>query len=553
MNAIRPRSRAALSLGHPHVLERRLGDLLLTGLTALIPAVTALVVTIALPHVSLPFMLLILAGALAVIALIVSDRLELTVTMIVIYLGLLDGPAKLFSSNREVSASIQDVIILAVCVGAILRLTVRRERITLPALSGWVIAWVGLVVLNAFNPRTEGILHILGGFRQQLQYVPFFFFGYVLMRSKRRFRQLFLIVGVITLANGIVAAYQTTLSPAQLASWGPGYHNLIYSPGTGTGRVYFSEGEARVRPPGLGSEAGGSGAIGHVALPMCLALLVIARRRRWLAALFALGAIMAVVVGLGRLQLIGAALGVIAFAGLATLAGRHFTRTMGALLAIVVLAIPVGAVVASSLRSGTFKRYESINTSSETTLHKEAAWSKIPKYVAASPFGFGLGNSGSVGGFGGRSNNLLEGHGLTSETEYNVLVKELGLPGLILWPLLAIYVSLLIITRMRKIGDGELAICLAGTLAAFIPLPIEGSSGFISGGAASGAYYWFAIGVVGYWFVGPGRLLARGKLGDDDPAAEAATSADGRGESGRRAPALGTASLGGDNASPAAV
>ena len=57
--------------------------------------------------------------------------------------------------------------------------------------------------------------------------------------------------------------------------------------------------------------------------------------------------------------------------------------------------------------------------------------------------------------------------------------------------------------------DGELAICLAGALAAFIPLPIEGSTGFISGGAAGGAYYWFAIGVVAYWFAGPGRAMSR--------------------------------------------
>jgi hypothetical protein len=117
-----------------------------------------------------------------------------------------------------------------------------------------------------------------------------------------------------------------------------------------------------------------------------------------------------------------------------------------------------------------------------------------------------LGNSGSISGFGGSANtNLLEGHGLTSETEYNVLVKELGLPGLILWPLLSIFVSVMIVRRMRRIRDGELAICLAGALAAFIPLPIEGSTGFISGGAASGAYFWFAIGIVAYWFAGPGR------------------------------------------------
>ena len=67
------------------------------------------------------------------------------------------------------------------------------------------------------------------------------------MRSKRRFRQLFVIVGVMALANGVVAAYQTELSPGQLASWGPGYKELIKPTNAGTGRIYFSEGEAAAR------------------------------------------------------------------------------------------------------------------------------------------------------------------------------------------------------------------------------------------------------------------------------------------------------------------
>ena len=39
-------------------------------------------------------------------------------------------------------------------------------------------------LVEAFNPSTHGILKILGGFRQQLEWIPFFFFGYVVMRSK---------------------------------------------------------------------------------------------------------------------------------------------------------------------------------------------------------------------------------------------------------------------------------------------------------------------------------------------------------------------------------
>ncbi len=495
--------------GHPLVLERRLKDVLLLGLSALVPAACALAVTLAFPTASLLLVLGGIAAALGIVALVMCSRLEVTVAVLVLYLGLLNGPVKLLLPARQVTASVQDVIILAVCLGAVMRMAVQRQRVHFPALSGWVLAWVVLVVVNAFNPRTEGILHVLGGFRQQLEFVPFFFFGYVLMRSKRRFRQLFIIVGVIALANGAVAAYQTKLTPDQLASWGPGYQALIHPEGTqGSGRTYSVEGEGRVRPPGLGSEAGFSGAFGHIALPMCLALLAISRRRKWVAALLCVGTTVAVVVGLGRLPLIGAGLGVLAFAGLAALAGRRFTRAMGALLAIVVLAIPAGALLVSALNKGTFQRYERIGINSETALHKESAWNKIPKYVATSPLGFGLGNSGAVSGFGGHSNNLIEGHGLTSESEYNVLVKELGAPGLVLWPVLTIYVVALVARRMRGIRDGDLALCLAGTIAALAPFPIEGFSGFISASTASGPYFWFAIGVAAYWFVGPGRAQA---------------------------------------------
>lgn len=523
MSAIRQRLDAAPGLVHPAVLERRLSDLAVTGLTALVPAGLALLITVGFPSITLPAALAVIAGAIGLVALVMCSRLEITVTGILLYLLLIDGPVKMLTSQREETRLLADAVILAVCIGAGMRIVVQRQRIVLPPLSGWVIAWVALVVVNAFNPKTQGILAVLGGFSQLLQFVPFFFFGFVLMRSKRRFRQLFIIVGVAATASGLVAAYQTTLTPSQLSSWGPGYQMLIH-PEHGTGRVYFSEGEARVRPPGLGSEAGSSGGLGHVALPMCLALVAITRgRKKWIALLLALGSMMAVVVGLGRLQLIGAALGVVAFTGLAALAGRHFSRTVGAMLAIVVLAIPVGALLVSSLHSGTFKRYESINGSSQTVFHKENAYSKVPEYVAGSPLGYGLGNSGSVSGLGGAKNtDLLEGHGLTSETEYNVLVKELGAPGLILWPLIVIYVSLLIVRRIRSIRDPELAVCLAGALASFPPLIIEGSSGFVSGSLAGGAFYWFALGVAAYWLVDRARLIPNAMRGRPDASAAAA-------------------------------
>ena len=43
------------------------------------------------------------------------------------------------------------------------------------------------MLVEAANPDTNGIAKIFGGFRQQFEWIPFFFFGYLVMRSKERF------------------------------------------------------------------------------------------------------------------------------------------------------------------------------------------------------------------------------------------------------------------------------------------------------------------------------------------------------------------------------
>ncbi len=514
---------------HPVVFDRRLSDLATVALAGLVPAAVALGLTVALPHTSVFVVLGAIAAALLVVVLIVNSRLEVTVLLLAIYLGLLDGPIKLGIGRSEATAAVRNVLIVAICLGALLRLFARREPVKLPPLTGWVLAFLAIVLLNAFNPKTQGVLHALGGFRQQLQWVPFFFFGYLLFRSKRRLRQLFVIVGVIGLANGAVAAYQTTLSPPQLANWGPGYRALFQPTTVGKkgsiARTYSSEGEARVRPLGLGSDSGFSGGVGVIALPCSLALLATWRsRRRWIAAVLALGALVAVATGLGRLQVVGAVLGVFAFAGLASLAGRNVTRALGAVLVIVALAIPLGSLFVSAVGGGTFKRYESISpgqASSTVPEHKSSAWEKIPEFLGKAPFGVGLGTVGAAGGFGGRVTELVEGHTVSAETQYNVVADELGAPGLILWVALTIFVIATVVAGMRGVGDGELAVMLAGAFAPFVALTLEGFSGPFITSTAAGPYFWMAIGIVAYWFAGPGRRRLGARIPRRRPAPEA--------------------------------
>lgn len=515
-SALRPLS--AAGVGHPAVRSRRLRDVTAIGLAGAISSLAALGIIVATPDASVANIVLVLAaiiGVVGVVALAASSRLEVTVTMLTLFLLLILGPVKLGLGGGELSHGVDDVLIAAISLGALMRLVVRRQPLKLPPLSGWVLAFAATVALEAFNPDTGGMLKVLGGFRQQLQFVPFFFFGYVLIRSKRRFRQLFLLVGVCALANGVVASYQTTLSPAQLARWGPGYRLLFQPSSLGKNpagaRTYSSEGEARARPLGLGPDSGFSGGVGLIALPFCLALLATWRsRRRWVAAVLALGAMAGVVTGLGRLQVVGAVIALIAFAALARVGGRRFGRAFVAVLTVAALAVPLGVAFISVLPSGTFTRYRSFEKDSPTQLatHKSAAWTKIPHFIARAPFGIGLGTVGSVGRFGGLSTLQEEGRGAGSETQYNFIVDELGAPGLLVYIALLVSMVTLVVRGLRRVRDSELATMLAGLFAPFIALIFMGFSGPLSTSDALGPYFWFAIGVVAYWLAGPGRARA---------------------------------------------
>jgi hypothetical protein len=500
---------------HPAVVNSRVRELALLGASVVVPLALALGLSIAVPNPNLGLTLALMVGAIGVIALMVSPRYEVTVTVVMLYLGLLDGPVKLGIGGHETVSAVRDVLIGAVCVGAILRLLVNRQRLLLPTMSLWVLAYVAVVFGEAFNPHTDGILKSLGGFRQLLEWVPFFFFGYGLVRTKQRLRRLFLVLGVIALANGVTSAYQSRLSPQQLASWGPGYMELALGAKGLGGRTFKSEGVAHVRPPGLGSDAGFAGGMGVIALPATLALLASGRRRRrWALMLLCLGALVAVATGLGRLQLIGAVVAVASFAGLSLAGGGRVARRLVTLVSVVILAIPVGAALVSVVGSGEFSRYESIATG-EHNDNKLPGLTRIPNQLSKAPFGVGLGVAGAASGFGGKAtgaSTALETRTADAETQYNFLADEVGLLGLLVWVGLTIRLLTLAIPAVRRIRDTELLLGLAALTGSFIAITVMGIYGPTLTSAALGAYFWGFAGVATYWFAGPGRAYQEGGM-----------------------------------------
>jgi O-antigen ligase len=266
-----------------------------------------------------------------------------------------------------------------------------------------------------------------------------------------------------------------------------------------------------VRPPGLGKDAGFAGGVGLLALPCTLALLATGgRRKRRVAVLLCLGSLLAVVTGLGRLQVVGAVFAMIAFALLSASAGRRMRRPLTALFAILVLAVPLGAILVSVEAPGTFDRYAEIAPGNAVSAKdkKTSELTRLPHLLSVAPFGVGLASAGAAAGFGGRVTGQIEGHGVGSETQYNFIADEVGLPGLLLWAGLLLNLILLAARRLRHIADVELRIDLAGVFAVLVSLLLIGISGPVMGSAALGSFFWFTAGVGSYWFLGPGRAAA---------------------------------------------
>ncbi len=505
---------------HPALLGRRVHDLLATLLAGLIALAIALAIMIAVPHPTPGLVIGLMAGSLALIALVTSTRYETSLTIVVLYLGLLDGPVKLLTASSYASA-IRDVLIFAIVIGMLARLSVSKERVTMPPLSGLVVLFVCAVLVQAANPHTHGVLKIVGGFRQQLEWVPFFFFGYMFMRTKRDFRRLFLILGVIALANGLVGAYQSRLSPSSLGSWGPGYNSRIAGGGGVSGRTYSVEGVSRPRAPALGSDSGFGGGIGVLALPGLLALLsvpTLVRRRRWVIMLMMAGALLGIATSASRSSIVIAIIALLSYAGLSMISGLRVGRPLLGILAIAAVAAIVASVLISADGAGIFHRQETLSSQGPETgeaATKVAHFSQLPADIAGAPFGIGLGTGGSAGGFGGKQQKVqIEGSGPSGEGAFNLVELEVGAPGLLLWAALTASVIWLAVTRLRQIENREMRTYLVAVMAGFLAFTADGFAGPTLAVSPAGTFLWFAAGVAAYWFAGPGfkrqRVAVRG-------------------------------------------
>ncbi|MFI5008811.1 MAG: hypothetical protein ACHQDY_00885 [Solirubrobacterales bacterium] len=440
----------------------------------------------------------VVVGALLLVWLFFTERHDLALVALLLYLGLLDGYLKLRTDSSTVTL-VRDALLYAIVLGVVGRRVLRRQPLVLPPLSGWVLLYTGVVAVQVLNPGNASIGHALASLRPHLEFVPLFFLGYAELRSAKRLRVLCVLLVLVAAANGVVGYVQFRLTPAQLAAWGPGYAARVYGTGPVSGRTFTdSSGVVHTRPFGLGADAGDGGLVGMLALAPALALIGLGRRvaARRLVLLLMAGVLLAIVTSQGRADVLASVAAVLAFLAMAS-AARRLVPSLVSMAAGGLMLFLVLSTLAGAAPSGLFDRYRTISPASLTATASSSRGSSLdllPGYVTRFPLGAGLGSTGPAALIAGAAHTGLDG-----ETEFNFLIVELGLAGLVLFVAFNARLMLRALTRIRTVPDPEARILLAGLAAGLFGIAATYFAGPSSSASPVAPFFWLTAGVLSYW------------------------------------------------------
>jgi hypothetical protein len=439
-----------------------------------------------------------------------SERYEVTLAVLLLYLGLLDGAVKL-ASGSSVATLGRDLLLYAIVAGATVRMVLRKTPVTLPVFTGFVLAWVAVCLMQVANPANVSLVHAVTSLRQHIEFVPLFFFGYLVLRSKRRLGGLLLLLVIVAALNGIANVIETGLTPNQIASWGPGYARFALGTAESVSRTFTTAaGVVKVRPLGLGGEDGFGGLLCMIALPAAIALLWNVRRAAklsWLLVPAAGLVLVGIVSSQERVVVVGSVVVCGVFLGL-TLTSR---RLIGAVSVAILVGFAAYFIGASFLASNA-NRYASITPNrlvSSISSSRGISLATMPTYFTEYPLGAGLGSVGPAAGsgFGTPAATSLNG-----ENEINFLLVETGIPGL----LVMIAFTLVVIRAglaLRRVRDPELQRSLMALTAVLIALLVIWFDAPVTADSPSAPFIWMSAGCLAYWYaeLRSGRLPTRAR------------------------------------------
>ena len=426
-------------------------------------------------------------------------RYEYSLAVLALYLGLLDGFLKLKLDNQAAVLG-RDVLFYAIVAGALARFAVSGRRVSWPPMSGWLLALLVVVLVQLWNPGNGSWAHSVSALRPHLEWLPLFFFGYVAMRSNRRLRGFLAVLLVVGAVNGAVSLVQYNLTADQFAAWGPGYAAKVTGEGGSVSPRTFSdaEGNSRIRPFGLGSDIPFGGICGLIGLSAGIGLIAASRPQAILvvAPLLAMN-VVAIVTSQSRTVIVSAAVLLIGFALLTTVSRQRATRIIAMAVGLAVV-VTIGLALINS--SKTTNRYANIAPDRAVgTVIKErrGTYSDLPRLLAHFPFGAGIGTVGPAAAeFGGPGNK-----GLSGESQFNFLLLEVGIPGLIVFTLFQLRVVGLALRRLRRVEDPQSRLLLAACAAPLIGFVANWITGVTTVSTPNSPYFYFIAGVLAWWLI----------------------------------------------------
>jgi O-antigen ligase len=346
-------------------------------------------------------------------------------------------------------------------------------------------------------------MYSIAASRSHLEWLPLFFIAYVVMRDRRTLQAALLVLVLVTCVNGVVGFAQFRLSPAELSSWGPGYATAIAGTGGQSKRVYFDEQQdAQTRPFALGGDIGYGGYLAMLAIPALLALHATrSLPRPWMIVPLALGVTLALVTSQARSAIVGAVVSLVAYLFL-TVRLRRLSRSALAFLVMAALAFGVVFMFASnSSNNDRFIRYETLAPGKIfDTLYDYRYYSfgLFPEYFGDYPLGAGLGSAGPAVALAVGGEPPIVGS-LDAENQFNYLVIELGIPGLMLFFTFSVWLVFLTVFRIRKVRPPDVALMVAAVAAPLFALLASWIGFQVTAKTATAPYLWFAAGVLAYW------------------------------------------------------
>lgn len=422
---------------------------------------------------------------LTVCGLILLD-LDVAVMLFFAYVTF-EGMLKLMSNYATMYYVAREAILVIIFLRWVLGEMVRgRREGAVPPATIPMALFLMVCLVQFANPYSMGLFASIVALRLHVTPMALYFIAPSLVRTRgdvSRFMHFFLVLGVLA---SLFTVWQSRQSRSEIEQYGEPYKQLA-------GKYYWedSAGEFQVRPFGVSSLGGGSGAFGQILLPIALGVLL--GGRPLLRKIAVAGGILLLVTCV-YLSVIRSAVMITIFEVTLLLLVLIMAEKGRPILRACLLAVLLGGgimLIARHSDAALLRRYRAAGGDPVQSFWTERGKSFLTAwdYAQSVPWGIGLGRVSGAGRF--LKSALPTPVPVWTENYLSAMILETGLPGLglILW---------IIATLLRqsylacsRVQDRELRPVAWGCWASLVGIALTGLAGPMLCSPPHNVFFWF--------------------------------------------------------------